>query len=94
MEYRVIKDPAIKEFENQVNEMLKKGWDIYGNPFDSGSSICALTQVVIKKDKYTYYAVGQDTIKDFNEEGMLKPYWFFRNFCSLFSKFSEKPIWL
>lgn len=33
-----------------------------------------------------------ECIKDFNEEGMLKPYWFFRNFCSLFSKFSGKQI--
>jgi len=40
----------------------------------------------------TQRATISECIKDFNEEGMLKPYWFFRNFCSLFSKFSGKQI--
>ena len=49
-------------------------------------------------DKDTLVEIAQkatisECIEDFNEKGLLKPYWFFRNFCSFFSKFTGKQIY-
>lgn len=31
--YKLIREPRLEDFENQINHYLNEKWELYGNPF-------------------------------------------------------------
>ena len=48
MEYKIVEHVLISSLTDKVNELLREGWELYGNPFKNGAEIA---QAMIRKDK-------------------------------------------
>jgi hypothetical protein len=51
-EYRLVLGKSSQDLSQKINEMIRQGWEIYGDPFsDSSNDETFLLQAVVLKDK-------------------------------------------